>query len=126
MLAITTPASNGMTAQATRLSVNVMIGAMMNTSRFGAARDDRLLDQELEPVGEGLQQPERADDVRPLAQLRERQHLALGIGQVGDREQQRHDDRQHLADGNHGRQRVAAPKASHASRSVPMAGAAAR
>ena len=49
-----------------------------------AGRDDRLLDQHLERVGERLQQAERTDHVRALAQLDRRQHLALGIGQVGD------------------------------------------
>ena len=80
----------------------------------GAARDDRLLEQQLEAVGERLQQAERADDVGPLAQLHRRQDLALGVGQVGDRDQQRHDDQQDLADDDRRR-----PRRSRSRRSQP-------
>ena len=96
MLAMTTPASNGITAQATSARVKVTIGAAMKTTRLAPLGMIVSLTQQLEPVGDRLQQPERADDVRPLAQLRIGQHLALGIGVVGDRQQQRHDDRQDL------------------------------
>jgi hypothetical protein len=57
---------------------------------IGPARDDRFLDQEFETVGEGLQQAERTDHVRPFAQLRVRKDLALGVSQICDGDQQRH------------------------------------
>ena len=76
----------------------------------GAARDDRLLDQQFEPIGEGLQQSERADNIWPLTQLRIGQHLALDIGQISDGNQQRHDDRDHLADGDDGQPGIAMSK----------------
>ena len=45
----------------------------------GAGRDDGFLEQQLEAVGDRLQQAERADHVRALAQLHGRDDLALGI-----------------------------------------------
>ena len=57
----------------------------------GARRDDRLLEDEFQKVGERLQQPPRTDDVRAAAQLHRRPDLAVGIEDVGDEDQQ-HDD----------------------------------
>src|SRR5262245_17313176 len=49
-------------------------------------RDDVLFEDELEQVGEGLQQPLPADAVRPQAVLDDRQHTPFGIYRVGDNE----------------------------------------
>ena len=87
-----------MTAQAMRRKREGQHRRGEEDAAIGAARDHRLLDEQLQPVGDRLQQPERADDVGALAQLRRGQDLALGIGQIGDRHQQRHDDRERLAD----------------------------
>ena len=59
-------------------------------------RDDRLLHQHLDRVGERLQQPERPDHVRSAADLDRGQHLALGEREIGDADQQRHQQRQRL------------------------------
>ena len=99
MSAIAQPSFTGITAQAIIASMKVSIGARMNSSAVGPGRDDRLLHQHLQRVGEGLQQAEGPDHVRPLAQLHRRQDLALGLGQVGDADQQRHQQRQRLRDG---------------------------
>ena len=85
----------------------------------GARRDDRLLHQHLQRVGERLQQAERPDHVRAFAQLHRRQDLALGIGQVGDADQQRHQQRQRLGNVRmtHGRRRCRRRKTVH--RAIP-------
>ena len=44
----------------------------------GAVGDDDLLQDELEEVGEGLQQPEGTDDVRTLAHLHAGPDLPVG------------------------------------------------
>ena len=62
----------------------------------GAGRDDGLLDEQLEAVGQRLQQAVGPDRHRPLAQLHGADHLALGIGDIGHGQQQRHDDQQDL------------------------------
>ena len=97
MLAITTPGIERDHRPGDEARVKVTIGAAMKTTRLAPLGMIVSLSSSLSPSANRLQQPERADDVRPLAQLRNRQHLALGIGQIGDRDQQRHDDRQHLA-----------------------------
>ena len=81
-------------------------------------------DEQLEPVGERLQQSERADDIRSFAELRKRQHLALGIGEHGNRQQQRHHDDDDFDGGDDGRPGVAGPEITHGCRSVPGMGAA--
>ena len=45
----------------------------------GAGRDDRLLEHELEQVGEGLQQPPGPDHVRAAPHLHRRPDLAVGV-----------------------------------------------
>ena len=99
MSAIAQPSFTGMTAQASMASPKVSIGAIRNSSGLAARRDDGFLHQHLQRVGERLQQAERADHVRSFAQLHRRQHLALGIGQVGDADQQRHQQGQRLEHG---------------------------
>ena len=96
MSAIAQPSFTGITAQAIIASDEGQHRRHQEQQRFAARRDDRLLHHHLERVGEGLQQAERADHVRPFAQLHRRQDLALGIGQVGDADQQRHQQRQRL------------------------------
>ena len=92
MSAITQPSSNGTTAQATSAVMKVIIGAMMNSDAVGARRDDGLLQHQLEAVGEGLQQAERADHVGAAAELDRGPDLAVDVGHVGDGHEQRHGD----------------------------------
>ena len=64
-------------------------------------RDDDLLEDQLHRVGDRLQQAERADPVRAGADLAPADRLALPERQVGDAEQQRHqqrDDPRHRPD----------------------------
>ena len=63
-----------------------------------ARRDHRLLEHELEKIGEGLQQPPRPDDVRTAAHLHRRPDLAVGIERVGDVDQERDEEQQALPD----------------------------
>ena len=80
----------------------------------GAGRDDRLLEDELQQVGEGLQQAPGTDHVRAAAQLHRRPDLAVGIEDVGDEDQQ--DDEQHdrLQQDDQRRQDVEGEEAVHA------------
>ena len=55
-------------------------------------RDDDLLEDELEHIGEGLQEPERPYPVGADANLHPADHLALGERQVGNAQDQRHGD----------------------------------
>jgi hypothetical protein len=57
--------------------------------RVGAGGHDTLLRQQLEDIGDGLQQAVRADAIGARAQLNMRQHLALDPLQVGQSRQQR-------------------------------------
>ncbi len=50
----------------------------------GAGRDDRLLEHEFQKIGEGLQQAEGPDHVRPAPHLHRRPDFAVGIEQEGD------------------------------------------
>ncbi len=70
----------------------------------GAGRDDRLLQHELEQVGEGLQQPPRAHHVGAAAQLHRRPDLAVGVKDVGDEDEEDHEERQALHDHQEERQ----------------------
>ena len=65
----------------------------------GAGGNDGLLEQALDPVRHRLQQAEGAHDVGPLAELDRRPDLALEIGDEGERQQQRHHDREDVPDG---------------------------
>ena len=73
----------------------------------GARRDDRLLEDELQQVGEALQQAEGADDVRAAAHLHRRPDLAVGVEDVGDEDQQRDEQQQALPDDDRARNDVA-------------------
>ena len=96
MSAIAQPSFTGITAQAIIASAKVSIGAIRNSSRLEPAGMIVSFIIILMRVGERLQQAERADHVRPLAQLHRRQDLAFGVGQIGDADQQRHQQRQRL------------------------------
>ena len=93
MLAIAQPSATGMTAQADERQHRGHQRRQQEHALVGAGRDDRLLEDELEQVGEGLQQPPGADDIRAAAQLHRRPDLAVGIEQIGDEDQQ-HDEQQ--------------------------------
>ena len=60
----------------------------------GAGGDDRLLEHELDEIGERLEQSPRADHVRPAPDLDGGPDLAVGIDDVGDGNQQ-DDEQQH-------------------------------
>ena len=61
----------------------------------GAGRNDRLLEDEFQQVGEGLQQPQRPDHIGAAAHLHRRPDLAVGVEQEGDEDEQA--DEQHDA-----------------------------
>ncbi len=96
----------GITAQAASAHVAVDQRRQQEHALVGARRDDRLLEHELQQVGERLQQAERPDDVGTAAQLHRRPDLAVHEQQEGDAEQQRHD---HEQAEHHDRQRNQRP-----------------
>src|SRR4029079_16752588 len=59
-------------------------------------REEALLTDQLHQVGDRLQQAERADAVRAVAELHAREHLALDPGHVGEREHHEVDDQGRL------------------------------
>ena len=61
---------------------------------IGRGGDDGLLEEDLEPVGEALQQAERADHVGPAPQRHRRPDLAVGIDDHRHRQHQRQRDQQ--------------------------------
>ena len=63
----------------------------------GRRRDDRLLQHELEQVGEGLEQAPGADHVRAAAKLHRRPDLAVGIERIGDEDEESDEHEQALA-----------------------------
>ena len=65
-------------------------------------RDDDLLEQHLQHVGERLQQSERADAIGPDAHLHPADYLPLGVGQVRDGQDQRNGDHDDLDERPHG------------------------
>ena len=79
----------------------------------GAGRNDRLLEDEFQQVGEGLQQAPRADHVGAAAQLHRRPDLAVGIEDVGDEDQQDDDQHDRLQQDDQGRQDVDVEEAVH-------------
>ena len=66
----------------------------------GAGRDQRLLEHELEQVGERLQQAERPHHVGAAAHLHRRPHLAIHQQQKGDADEQHH-QQQHAPERHH-------------------------
>ena len=68
-----------------------------------ARRNDDFLEDQLEHVGEGLQQPQRADAIGADAHLHPADDLALGQRQVGDAEDQRDRDGDDLGQRPHHR-----------------------
>src|SRR5690606_35793242 len=53
-----------------------------------ARRDDRFLEDELQQVGEGLEQAPGTDNVRAATKLHRRPDLAIRVKQVSDDDQQ--------------------------------------
>ena len=76
----------------------------------GAGRQDGFLEEQLDGVGEGLQEAEGADHVGAHPQVHGRHNLALEIGEVGDGEQQRHQNGQDLRDDNDRRKGRSRPR----------------
>ena len=79
----------------------------------GAGRDDRLLEDELQKVGEGLQRAPRTDDVRAAAKLHRRPDLAVGVEQIGDEDQQNDDQHDRLQQDDQNRQHVSEEEVFH-------------
>ena len=71
---------------------------------------DRFLDEQLQPVGDRLQQPEWADDVGPATKVHGTDDLALDIGQIGHRQKHRRDDDDDLDDDPGRRPDVSVPQ----------------
>jgi len=69
----------------------------------GPGRQNRLLEQQLGRICQGLEKPERPHHVGALAQLNGGDDLALGIGQICHGDQQRHQNRQNLRHDDDGR-----------------------
>ena len=66
--------------------------------RVGRLRPQLFLEDQLDDVGERLQQAARADQIRPVALLDERGDLALHVDQHGGRNLQRQEDDANQAD----------------------------
>ena len=66
MLAITTPASNGITAQATSARVKVIIGAATNTTRLAPLGMMVSLSSSLSPSANGCSRPNGPTTFGPL------------------------------------------------------------
>ena len=77
-LATAQPSLTGMTAQAAKRQHRRNQRRQQEHALVGAGRNDRLLEDELQKIGEGLEQPEGTDDVRTAAQLHRRPDLAVG------------------------------------------------
>jgi hypothetical protein len=88
----------GITAQAASAKVAVAIGASRKTPLLALGRDDRLLEGELQKVGERLEEAEGADDVGAAPHLHRRPHLAVHEQEEGDDHQQRDEREQAPAD----------------------------
>ena len=69
MFATAKPGHSGMTAQAANAGISDSSGASEEQERFELRRNDDFLDQQLDHVGERLQQAQRTDAVRADARL---------------------------------------------------------
>ena len=120
MLAITQPASTGITAQAASASTQVTSGAKQEHALVGAGRDHRLLEHEFEEIGEGLQQSPWADHVGAAADLHRRPDFAVGEQHIGHGDQQ-NDEQQHALR-HHDDQRpdIVGPERGHVSYSAAV------
>ena len=76
--------AKGMTAKGRNAAPAVMIGARTNRILVGSRRGEVLLEQQLEGVGQGLEQPPGAYPVGAVPQLDETQDLAFQEHRVGD------------------------------------------
>ena len=94
----TQPSASGITAQEAKARVAVTSGRKQEQALVRARRDHRLLEHELEKVGEGLQQPPWPDDVRTAAHLHRRPDLAVGVERIGDVDEERDEEQQALPD----------------------------
>ena len=72
----------------------------MKQEAIGVAGNHYFLQQQLDHIGERLQQPLEADPVRADPVLHVPDDFALRIGQVGDTEDQRHQHHHDLQAGN--------------------------
>ena len=98
MSAITQPASSGTTAQAESASIAVTSGASRKMPLFAPAGMIGSLKTNLRRSAKGCSRPEGPDDVRPAPHLHRRPDLAVGIEDVGDEDEQRHDQEEALAE----------------------------
>ena len=100
MSAITHSSSTGITAQAASASTQVTSGAKRKTPLLAPAGMTGSLNDEFEQIGERLQQSPGPDHVRAAPDLHRRPDLAVGIDDVGDRDQ-KNDQQQHALGQHH-------------------------
>ncbi len=74
------------------------VGRQLEDGPIGALGKEVLLEEELDPVRQGLQQPPRTGPVGPDARLHVRDHLALEPDHQHDRHQQGPEGHEHLDD----------------------------
>ncbi len=98
MLAITQPSASGTTAQVDSASSHGDQRRQQEDRLVGAGRNDRLLEDELQKVGEGLEKTPRTHHVRTTAQLHGCPDLAVGQQDVGDEDEQADEEQQRLTD----------------------------
>jgi hypothetical protein len=89
MLARIAPELNGITAQASSATVKVTMGPIRNRPLLAAVGNDGFLKEDLQTVGEGLQQAERAHHVGTATQRHGGPDLAVDIDDHGHREHHR-------------------------------------
>ena len=89
------------------------MGANRKTTLFAPAGQDGFLDQQLQAIRDRLQKPEGPNDVRAFSKLHRGNDLALRVGEIGDRHQQRDDDGDDLGDDDRARPEIVAPQFNH-------------
>ena len=91
-------APNGTTENAANAAVAEMIGRERKEQRVGRRRPELLLEQQLDDVGQRLEQALRADQVRAEPLLQDRRDLPLDVDHDGRRAQQHHEDEERRRD----------------------------
>ncbi len=113
MLATAQPSLTGITAQAAIAKNGRDERREQEHALVGARRDDRLLEDELQEVGEGLQKAPGPDDVRTTTQLDCRPDLAVRVEKVGDDDQQHDQKAERLRQDDQRRKHVEGEEAVH-------------
>src|SRR5262249_23206678 len=85
-----------------------------------AGRNDRLLDDEFEEIGERLEQTPRSDHVRAAPDLHRRPDLAIGVKHIGGDEQENDQQKNALREHDNQRPEVIGPQLRHVSYSAAV------